>query len=279
MSFTYQAGSSTPNRAGLIEVGSIRISGAGGGTFELLGAPGLLWGSPGVRPGFHELSNDHGAYAGQPFYGEREFQINGRLRVPAVDDMWGAIDLLFETFNLASSALKTHTLDTLGWSASRQIAARLAGEIQIQEPEDDNGHFALRRGFTVPMVAPDPRIYSSTLHSTTVTSGGTSLANAGNMPTPFTVTFNGPQTGPLVLTDPDGNTITVSASPTSGHYVEVTTRGSSSGATAVDDLGASKFSSVTDWSATVVAAGSDTWTATNGGGAGTTVVSHRDAWS
>lgn len=280
----YDAGTSTPNRAGLIEITAFTISGdpfrINDGTFELISAPGLLWGSSAVRDGISDLSNDHGGYAGLPLYGPREFPINGRLSVPTVADMWGMIDLLFQAFNLADTALKTLKLDTAGWSATRQIAARINGDIEIIEPADDNGHFATRRGFIVPMIAPDPRVYSSTLHSTTVTSGGTSLSNAGNMPTPFTVTFNGPQTGPLVLTDPSGNTITVSASPASGHSVIVTTRdGTSATATAVDDAGASKFSSVTDWSASSIPTGSGTWTATNGGGAGTTVVTHRDAWS
>lgn len=276
MSFSYDAGTSTPNRAGLVEVGSIRIN---DGTFQLLSAPGLLWGTPGVREGLADLSNDHGSYAGLPFYGAREFTLNGEISVPTVDDLWGAIDLLYETFNLAETGLKTLTLNTAGWSATRQIAARIDGEIEIAEPSDKNEHLSTRRRFSVPLVAPDPRIYSTTEHNATVTSGGTSLTNAGKIATPFRVRFNGAQTANMVLSDPDGNTITVTASTTSGHYIEVQTRSSlSATATALDDLGVSKFADISDWSAASIAAGSGTWTATKAGGTGTTVIYWRDAW-
>jgi len=288
VSFTYVEGSATPNLAGLVDIGTldgtgatgIRLSGGGGGTFELLAAPGLLWGSPGVRDGMSDLSNDHGAYAGLPLYHAREFTLVGEITVPTVDDLWGAIDLLYRTFNLASTALKTLTLNTAGWAATRQIAARIDGEIEIVAPSDKNSHLATRRAFTVPMLAPDPRIFSTTEHSATVTSGGTSLTNAGNMPTPLRVRFNGAQTTPLALVNPDSDTIGVAFSPTSSHYVEVNTRDATSATgTAYDDAGASKFSTVTDWSAATIPAGSTTWTATKGGGAGTTVVYWRDAWS
>lgn len=288
MSFAYVEGSSTPNLAGLVDVGTldgtgatgIRLSGGSGGTFELLAAIGLLWGSPGMDDGVFRLSNDHGGFAGVPLYQPREFSLVGEIVVPVLADMWGAIDLLLKTFNLASTALKTLTLNTTGWSGTRQIAARLAGDIQIQEPADKNGHLSLRRRFVIPMIAPDPRMYSTTLQAVTVTSGGTSLTNNGNMPTPFSVKFNGAQTTPLALTDPSGNAIGAAASPTLGHFINVTTRDTTSAtATALDDLGASVFSSVTDWSASTIAPGTHTWTATKGGGAGTTVVSFRDAYA
>lgn len=287
MTFAYVEGSSTPNLAGLVDIGTldgtgasgIRLSGGGGGTFELLGAPGLLWGSPGLSDGISPLSNDHGGFAGLPLYTPREFSLVGEIAVPTVADMWGAIDLLLGKFNLASTALKTLKLNTAGWSATRQIAARLAGDIQIPEPADKNGHLSLRRRFVIPMLAPDPRMYATTLQAVTVTAGGTVLTNNGNMPTPFSSKFNGAQTGPLALVSPTGDTIGVNASPASTHYINVNTRDPSAGtATALDDLGASAFSSITDWSASTIPVGASTWTATKAGGTGTTVVSFRDAW-
>ena len=276
MSFSYNAGSTTPNLAGLIEVGSIRIN---DGTFELHGAPGLLWGSAGLSNGISPLSNDHGGYAGTPFYTPREFSIVGEISVPALADLWGALDLLYATFNLSDTALKTLTLNTSGWAATRQIAARVAGDIQITSPADKNGHLALRRQFTIPMEAPDPRIYSTTLHTVTVTSGGTSLTNAGNMPTPFTAKFNSSQTQPLVLSDPNSKTITFVETVSSG-YVLVNTRDATSAtATAATGGGTNKFAKVTDWSAATIPPGTTTWTATKAGGAGATEVSFRDAWA
>lgn len=278
MTFTNVLGSATPNLAGLIDVGSIRISGGGGGTYELLAAPGLLWGTPGIRDGISPLTNDHGGYPGLPLYDPREFTIVGEISVPVLDDLWGAIDLLFSTFNLASTALKTLTLNTTGWSEARQIAARLAGDIRIIEPSDKNGHLALRRQFVIPMVAPDPRIYSTTLHTATVTSGGTSITNAGTVPTPFSVKFNSSQTQPLVLTDPAGDTITYTENVSSGDVTVYTRNASSATATAVTNGGTSKFAKVTDWSASTLPVGTSTYTATKAGGAGTTVLSWRDAW-
>ena len=287
MSFAYVEGSPTPNLAGLVDVGTldgtgdtgIRLSGGGGGTFELLAAPGLLWGTAAVRNGMADLSNDHGAYAGLPLYRAREFSLVGEITVPTVDDLWGAIDLLYRTFNLGDRSLKTLTLNTAGWAATRQIAARVDGEIELVAPSDKNGHLATRRGFTVPMLAPDPRIYSTTEHATTVASGGTVVSNAGNMPTPIRVRFNGAQTGPVSVTD-SVDSLVSSASPTSGHWVEVNTRDPDAAtATAYDDAGASKFSTVSDWSLATLPAGDTTLTSDNAGGAGTTVVYHRDAWS
>lgn len=292
MSFTYVEGSATPNLAGLVDVGTldgtgatgIRLSGGGGGTFELLGAPGLFWGSAALRDGVTPLSNDHGGFAGTPLYLPREFSLVGEISVPVLADLWGAIDLLFKTFNLASTALKTHTLNTTGWSATRQIAARIAGDIRITEPADKNGHLATRRGFTVPGVAPDPRIYSTTEHNQTITSN-TSVTNAGDQLTPFKVRFNGPQTNPkLDLHGTSGTKrIKFTGTITTGNYVEVNTYNNGV-MTAVDNSGANAYGTgtygtgVTKATAFVLATGASAWDATNDSGAGSTVLYWRDAW-
>lgn len=277
MSYTYNPGTTTPNRGGLVEIsGVIRLN---DGTFELYGAPGLLWGAPGVADGITPLSNDHGGFAGKPLYPPREFSLVGMISVPVVDDLWGAIDQLFGAFNLADTSLKTLVLNTAGWSATRQIQARVAGDIRITEPADLNGHLALRRQFVIPMVAPDPRIYSTTLHTTAVTSGGTVLTNAGTMPTPIIVKFNSSQTAPLSVSVPSGDAIGFSEDVTSG-YVTVNTRNAAgTSSTAVNSSGTSKYGKVTDWSLATLAPGATTVTATKAGGTGTTEVSYRDAWA
>lgn len=277
MTFVYDAGTTTPNRGGLVEVGSIRLN---DGTFELLGAPGLLWGSPEMADGIYPLSNDHGGFAGVPLYLPREFSLVGNIVVPTVEDMWQAYDLLCGTFNLASSGLKTLTLDTPGWAGTRQIAARLAGEIDFPMPSDLNGYTARRWRFTVPLRAPDPRMYSTTLQTVTVGTA-TDLTNDGNMPTPLIAKFNGSQTGPVRLEeDATGDGLESSASVTSGHFIEINSRdAAASVATAVDDLGASKFSTVTDWSLSTIPPGTSPFSATKAGGAGSTQALFRSAWA
>lgn len=284
MTFSYDAGSSSPNLAGLVEIGSIRIN---DGTFELQSAIGLLWGSPGLRDSFFVLPNDHGAVAAAPFYSEREIVLNGEIVVPTVADLWGAIDLLNETFNLADSDLKTLTVNTSGWSASRQCDVRIAGEIDIPEPSDKNSHLSTRRRFSVPLAAPDPRLYSTTEHSQTITTG-TSVINAGKMPCPIKVRFNGPQTDPDIdLTGTSGSDrIRFAGTIPSGHYVEVAAfAASATGVYAVDDTGVNAMGldsayggPVTAFTARSIPSGSSSWTASNTSGSGTTVLYWRDAW-
>lgn len=280
----YDAGTTTPNLAGLVEIPAFTIDGdpfrLNDGTFELHGAPGLLWGSPGMGVGVSALSNDHGGYAGLPLYGPREFSLVGEIAVAALADLWDAIDLLFEAFNLADTSLKTLTLNTSGWAATRQVDARLAGDIRIVEPSDKNGHLARRRQFMVPMIAPDPRIYSTTLQTVTV-DASEALTNAGNFPTPFRVRFNGSQTNPKVDGPGGGTTnrIRYGAVVTSGHWVEYqSNRNAAGGVSALDDAGANAWPDISNRTASVIAPGTSTWSASNDAGAGTTVMYFRDAW-
>lgn len=295
MAFAYVEGSSTPNLAGLVDIGTldgtgatgIRVSGVGGGTFELLSAIGLFWGSPGVSDSMFALPNDHGAAVGVPFYPEREIILNGKISVPVLDDLWGAIDLLYATFNLTDTSLKTLVADTTGWSATRQCAVRVAGEIVIPEPPDLNGHLATKRLFSVPLAAPDPRLYSTTEHSQTITTA-TAVTNAGKMPCPIKVRFNGPQTNPKIdLAGTSGSCrIRFLGTVPSSHYVEVAAfAASSTGVYAVDDTGVNAMGTdssyggpITAFTARTVPKGSSSWTATNDSGAGTTVLMWRDAW-
>lgn len=281
MTFSYDAGTSTPNLAGLVEIGSIRIN---DGTFELTAARGLLLGSAAVRDSMVALPFDHGDSTGTPFYDLRDILLEGQIQVPVLDDLWAAIDLLNGELNLADSSLKTLTVNTAGWSAARQCDVRIAGPLEVESPGYDfDLHYRLRRTFTLPLVAPDPRLYSVTEHSQTI-STNTSITNAGTMNTPITVRFNGPQTNPkLDLNGTSGSQrIRFTGVITSGHWVEVTTWPTTQ---AVDDSGDDAYGPGTygdgiSWDrASVFPPGVSAWDASNDAGAGPTVVYWRDAWA
>ncbi|HWU21562.1 MAG TPA: hypothetical protein VN088_08555 [Nocardioides sp.] len=279
MSFAYDAGTSTPNIAGLVEVGPIRIN---DGTFELFAAHGLLLESADVRDAVTPFPYWHGGFAGAPFYGPLDISLEGQIKVPAVEDLWGAIDLLKQTFNLADPSLKTLTVNTAGWSAARQIAVRVSGPVQIESPGSDlDSHWRRRRGFTVPLIAPDPRLYAVTETSVTVTTG-TAVTNVGTMNAPFKVRFNGPLTNPKI--DLAGTTGTdrlqLLTTLTAGHWVEINTYDPTTGTlTAVDDTGADRYADVSAATARELPVGASSWTASADSGTGTTVVTLRSAWA
>ena len=278
MSYTRSDGTTTPNLAGLLQLASgFRIN---DGTFVLTRCD--LFDSPPVRPSVTPLSNDHGGYPGTPFYSPWEFTIEGYLTVPVLADVWSAKDDLEGAFNL-DAGLLVLTLNASGWSATRQVTARVNGPIQFLEP----AMLAKQvpdRDFTIPMIAPDPRRYSTTEHSQAITSN-TSVSNAGKTSTPFKVRFNGPQTNPkLDLHGTSGSRrIKFTGTITSGHYVEVNTYDNGV-MTAVDDAGANAYGTgtygtgVTKATASVLAPGSSAWDATNDSGAGGTTLYWRDAW-
>ena len=277
MTFSYDAGTSTPNLAGLVEIGTIRIN---DGTFELVAAEGLLLGSPEIRSDALPLPAAHGAWPTTPWYGPRDITLEGNIRTPLVEDLWGAIDLLKQTFNLADQGLKTLTVNTAGWTAARQIGVSMR-TFNVISPSNFDDHTVGRRAFSVELVAPDPRLYEVTATSTTVTSS-TTVPNAGTMPAPFVVRFNGPQTNPLI--DGPGpalsNRVRCLATIASGHYIEVNTFDPTTGTmTAVDDTGANVMSEVSNATARVIEPGGSAWTKSNESGSGSTVMTTRGAWA
>lgn len=288
MAFTYRAGATlaSPNLAGGCEIGSIRINGVTDGTydgtFELHRLGGVLDGSPDLRDAISLLPSDDGGFAGLPFYNPRDITLEGLLSVPVLSDVWGAIDLLKSTFNVAGIPgqpvpLQQLTVNTTGWANKRFLMVRPSGILQIVEP-DGLAKSTPDRLFSVPLVAPDPLMYNAdTLQAVTVTS--TNLTNNGNAPTPFVVRFNGPLTNPN-LSGPGltGRTIVYTGTIASGHYVEVGTNpaGDGTGLYAVDNTGADVTPNVTAFTARVIPPGTSAWGTS--GGAGAIVVSFRDAW-
>lgn len=294
MAFSYVEGSSTPNLAGLIDIGTldgtgasgIRISGGSDGTFELHSARGLLDGSAGVRDYMTDLPNDHGGVAGLALNGPRIFTIEGMLTVPTLSDVDGALDLLEGRLDI-ERGLQTFKVNRTGWSAARQVTAQVIGDgVRIVEPEGLAKQVPDRM-FTATCVAPDPRLYSVTEHTQTITTA-TAVSNAGNKACPIKVRFNGPQTNPKIdLAGTSGSCrIRFLGTVPSSHYVEVAAfAASSTGVYAVDDTGVNAMGTdssyggpITAFTARSVPKGSSSWTATNDSGAGTTVLMWRDAW-
>lgn len=281
MSFTYDPGTSTPNLAGLVQT-ALTISSnpfrINDGTFELHSCGRLVSSAP-LRTGLTTLPADHGASTGTPLYTEFPFDITGRLWVPTLSDIWAAYDLLLQAFNL-NTGLQTLTLNASGWSATRQIDVLVDGQVQIVEPLEME-KLVPNRDFTVPVVAPDPRLYSTTQHSTTVTSS-TAVTNAGTASTPITVRFTATST--LVNPQIDGpgtagtNRIKYTGTIASGHWVEISANAAGTGVSAVDDTGANVYGNLSAFTARVLAPGASNWTATQTSGTSTTSVKFRDAW-
>lgn len=294
MSFSYVEGTTTPNLAGLIDIGTldgtgatgIRISGESTGTFELHAAPGLLDGPANVRDYMTDLPNDHGGTAGLALSGARLFAIEGMLTVPTLADVDGAVDLLEANLDI-ERGLQTFKINRTGWSAARQVTAQVIGDgVRIIEPEG-RAKLVPDRLFTVACAAPDPRIYSVTEHTQTITTS-TAVSNAGNKACPIKVRFNGDQTNPKIdLAGTSGSCrIRFAGTIPSGHYVEVAAfPASSTGVYALDDTGVNAMGTdssyggpISAFTARTVPRGSSSWTATNDSGAGTTVLYWRDAW-
>jgi hypothetical protein len=290
MSFTYRAGGTTPNLEGLVEVGSIRINGTSDGTydgtFELHGFAGVFDGQAPIRDYMSDLPNDHGGVPGLALNGPRVGLLEGQLSVPVLADIDGARDLLNQTFDL-DAGLQVYTLDRPGWSAKRQITAQVIGDgVKVEQPPGLS-KLIPDRLFSVAVVAPDPRIYSVTEHTQTITTN-TSITNAGIRSTPVKVRFNGPQTNPKIdLHGTSGSArIRFAGTITSGHYVEVNANAASEdGVYAIDDTGVNAMGTDSAYGGPISAftlrkipAGSSAYDATNDSGAGTTVVYWRDAW-
>lgn len=273
MAFSYDAGSSSPTLAGLVEFNSLRIN---DGSFKTHRVPPITDSAP-IRDSTFPLPSDHGGYlATQQFYDPWLFDIEGWVLTTSPDDIPGALDYLRGKFNL-DAGLQTLTVNARGWSAARQMTARIAGQIVVNEPDLTQKKVA-RRDFVIPLVAADPRLYATTLQSVTV-DASESLTNDGTTATPFAVRFNGPQTNPKI--DGPGsagsNRIRYEGVIASGDWVEVSTD-ASNGVSAVDNTGANVYGGLTAFTARTIAAGASTWSATNDSGAGTTVVKFRSAW-
>ena len=271
MSYSRDNGTTTPNLAGMVTAASgLRVN---DGTFVLTRCD--LFDQAPLRSGVASLTSTHGGYAGMSFYDFWPFVIEGYLTVPTLADVWAAKDDLKGSFNL-KAGLQTLVLNNAGWSGTRQIDAIVAGPVQFLEPVMLEKNVP-DRDFTIPMAAPFPLLLDTTLQDVAITSG-TNLTNAGDEDVPYTAVFTGPLTGPVVITDPNGNHLTVDT-VASSHVVTVNTRDSSSGTLTATDNGANAMSKITSSTSTVVPKGTTSWSVSTGGGAGNVHIKFRSGWS
>lgn len=280
MTWSYNAGTTTPTFAGLVEVNGIRFN---NGTYRTQALPFLI-DTPTLRTVASDLPSDHGGVLGPSFYGPREGPIDGWLSASSVEDVISAREYLKAAFaQVSPTAMSTLVYDSLGFSPKRQCAVRVAGPIVFEEPEIILKKVA-RRDFSIPLIVPDPLLYDAvTVQSVTLPMDGTShtLVGGGSMPAPFTARFTGPWTTAANLIDnASGIAITLTMSLTAGHYVDVDLTDISD-PKATDDTGASQFGAITVRSLRRVQPGSNSWkaTATAGTtGASQVTVTYRNAW-
>jgi len=275
MAYSYNAGTTTPTYAGLVEFNGIRIN---DGTFKSDHLAGLI-DTPPVRSSLRDLSQDHGALDANPLYGVREIAISGWAYTgQAVDDVFSAVDQLRAAFALGDGSLKTLVFQQRGWATRRQVSARINGPLTIDEPDlvqKKKGS----RSFTIPMIAPDPLAYDAdNLKSVTISAGGSAtLTNNGSVATPFIAQFNGAFTGPVTLTNNTASeSIEYDGNALAGAYIQVQTNPAAPGGRTVTnntgDVGYYQYMGA--WSAFTIPPGTSTWSAS---GCSVTVI-WRDAW-
>lgn len=269
MSYAYDAGTSVPTIAGLVEYGGIRIN---DGTFRSLSMSGLR-DSPGVRQDVTPYAQAHGATLSQALYDARLIQVGGVILVSDIADLPAAEEELRAAFNLFPSTLQTLTVAWAG--LPRQImSVRVAGPLVFDDPDVARKKVP-RREFMVTLVAPDPRRYSETERSTvaTLNGAGTLAQNAGTFPAVFGVRITGPITNPSVVSA--AGTFGLTTTIVAGTYVDLNT----DTRTAVDSTGASRYGSFTGaWYEIPPGGTSINVTGTGTSGATVATVTHRDCW-
>ena len=278
MSYSYDAGSTTPTYAGLVEFGGLRIN---DGTFKSEHLAGLQDGAP-VRQGVTLLPVDNGGYPSSAYMNPRDISIDGWLKTASPDDVFAAMDALRAAFAVGDGSLSTLVVKQRGWATRRQLQARATGPVVFVEP--DRIHKKVpTRDFTIPMVAPDPLLYDADNLRTIdvpMTGASTAVTNAGTAPVPFVARFTGPWTTQAVLTRAsDGAVITYGASQGSSTYVDVTT--TPGAISVVDNASANKYNNMGTWSLYLIPPGTTNFTATATGGttgASKVTLTWRDAW-
>lgn len=281
MSYSYDAGSTTPFLAGLVEFGGIRIN---DGTFKLTDLGGLLNSAP-VRNAPSSLPNDHGGWQGPVYQDPLPFTLAGYIDVDLVDYIDPALDDLQAAFDVEQNPdAQLLVVNRTGWSARRQVTAIIAGALTVEEPVDLEKKVP-QRNFTVPMIAVDPRKYNAdTLQTVDIPVDGSSHAvtNGGNRPAPFIVQFFGPFTTSITLTsDSTGDVLEYDSSAVDGAYIEVQTN-PVVGRTAVTNAGVDEYVHVGTFSLTGIPPGTSNFHCTVASGSGVDTKARlifRDTWA
>lgn len=152
---------------------------------------------------------DHGVYADEVWAGPRVVIAEGRVKTPSWDTATLAFERLMGAVPLSDLTTMTVAHGVTGVLPTKQAAVRQGGDPRITVR--NSGYL----GFSLSLMAPDPRRYSTLLSSVstglpnttggetfpvtfpvvigaTVTSGQVTATNEGNVDTPPTLTITGP---------------------------------------------------------------------------------------
>lgn len=280
MTWTYNAGTTTPTYAGLLELNGIRFN---DGSFKTQHLSGII-DTPPVRTVISDLPSDNGGYLGRSYYGPRDASIDGWILATTVEDVLEAREYLKKALAMVDgTALSVAVFNMPRWATRRQCNVRVAGPIVFEEPEITRKKLG-RRDFTIPLIAPDPLLYDAdNLRSTDLGmgAGNVTLTGAGSMPTPFKARFTGPWATSATLTrTTDGATVTLTMSLSAGQYVDVDFTDVTH-PTAVQSTGANVFGNVSATGFRKLGVGSNVWNASAASGtsgASKVTVTWRDAW-
>lgn len=196
------------------------VQDANGTAWALLDWQGL--GGVGTVGQVVQRSGDHGAWATPQFYGPRTLTLT--VHATATSQALRDVARAYIQQAIPVSDLATFRLDE---PVPVQMSVRRSGQVVetyvgLQDAE-----------FSVPLVAPDPRKYSTVLHQLTATQAASAAglappltppftlpagappmavacANAGSFETRPTVTITGPITAPAVVNQTTGRTVSFS---------------------------------------------------------------------
>lgn len=278
MAYSYSAGTTTPNLAGLVEFNGVRIN---DGTFELHHLGGVIDSAP-VRVPLTSLPSDDGGLVGSRFYDPLQINLEARLIVADYTQVGPALDQLRGAFNVAAG-MGTLRLNYPGWATARQVTAGVAGPITVDEPSELE-KLVPERNFVIPMVAPDPLLYDGdNLRTIDVFINGANVAitNAGTAPTYFTAQFIGPwATSASLIRNTDSATITYVGGATGAQSVTVQTN-PTVGISAHNGTGGNSYDAINVWSLYTIPPGTTNFHATAPSGttaASKVTLTWRDAW-
>lgn len=282
MTFSYAAGSATPDYSGLFEIPakSLRICNVGTGSplvlpsFKPLVIPPLISTCP-IRYNMTPIPRG-GASVAEPAVDSWQFDIRTWFFSDDVDDIWGAFDYLCDVVCVANGWMGAE-LNAPTWTDVRTMTVRKGGQVTMNET--DKGEMgAGYREFTLPFIAADPIKYAKTQTSTVITSG-TTVTNAGNAKVPYLVRFDGGASGVtdhIQIDGPSGDkTVLLDYALPAGKFIEINTRdGSYLTDTGVDmnpyiAVGAD---------VRLLAPDGNSFTKSSGGGTGVATVKHYSGW-
>jgi hypothetical protein len=173
---------------------------------------------PGIRSNDLAKPRQHGSYAGLSFYDERIFTVDLEVFAPKSGASFESVIAgIGSAFTISDPALLLPFEFLLpGWVESRRLLCR---PTKFAQPIDQWFQFN-RSKAPVEFTAPDPLIYSSTLHTQSTglpsptagltfpvtfnvtfgasTGGSMSVTNAGNFTSPPVITITGPVTNPTI---------------------------------------------------------------------------------